>query len=127
MARTLKPAPKTVAIATANDTFSVEVGQGAADYANAHGMQVVYQNKYPADTTDVSAVVSAIKALNPDMILNGGHLDEALLLHRRSRSRTSTRRSSVFGRSRHAGLPQDAGQRCQLGVRRHAVVADGEV
>src|SRR5580704_17210495 len=49
MARTLKPAVKTVAISTANDTFSVEVGQGAADYANTHGMQVVYQNKYPAD------------------------------------------------------------------------------
>ena len=82
MARTLKPAPKTIAIATANDTFSVEVGQGAADYAAAHGFTVVYHDKYPADTTDVSAVVSAIKAVNPDIILNGGHLDEALLLQR---------------------------------------------
>jgi branched-chain amino acid transport system substrate-binding protein len=82
MARTLKPAPKTVAISTANDTFSVEVGQGAADYATAHGMQVVYQNKYPADTTDVSAVVSGIKAAKADIVLNGGHLDEALLLQR---------------------------------------------
>ena len=45
-------------------------------------MTVVYNNKYPADTTDVSAVVSAIKAANPDIILNGGHLDEALLLQR---------------------------------------------
>src|ERR1700733_230427 len=49
MARTLKPAPKTVAIATANDAFSVEVGGGAAAYATAHGMTVVYNNKYPAD------------------------------------------------------------------------------
>jgi branched-chain amino acid transport system substrate-binding protein len=82
MALTLNPKPKTVAIATANDAFSVEVGQGAADYATAHGMTVVYQDKYPADTPDVSAVVSAIKAANPDVILNGGHLDEALLLQR---------------------------------------------
>lgn len=82
MAGTLKPRPKTVAIATANDAFSVEVGAGAQEYAQAHGMQVVYNNKYPADTTDVSSVVSAIKALNPDIILNGGHLDEALLLQR---------------------------------------------
>jgi branched-chain amino acid transport system substrate-binding protein len=82
MALTEKPRPQTVAIATANDAFSEEVGQGAADYAVAHHMQVVYNNKYPADTTDLSAVVSAIKAANPDIVLNGGHLQEALLLQR---------------------------------------------
>jgi branched-chain amino acid transport system substrate-binding protein len=82
LALTMKPRPQTVAIATANDAFSIEVGQGAADYATAHGLKVVYNNKYPAFATDVSAVVSGIKAANPDIILNGGHLDEALLLHR---------------------------------------------
>lgn len=97
MARTLKPAPKTVAISTANDTFSVEVGQGAADYANAHGMQVVYQNKYPADTTDVSAVVSGIKAANADIVLNGGHLDEALLLQRTLKEQNVN--AKIFGYS----------------------------
>jgi branched-chain amino acid transport system substrate-binding protein len=97
MARTLKPAPKTVAISTANDTFSVEVGQGAADYATAHGMQVVYQNKYPADTTDVSAVVSGIKAANADIVLNGGHLDEALLLQRTFKEQNVN--AKIFGYS----------------------------
>ena len=82
MALTRKPRPQTVAVATANDAFSVEVGQGAADYATAHHMTVVYNNKYPADTTDLSSIVSGIKAVNPDIILNGGHLDEALLLER---------------------------------------------
>ncbi len=82
MALTEKPKPQTVAIATANDAFSVEVGQGAADYAAAHHLQVVYNNKYPADATDLSSVVSGIKAVNPDIVLNGGHLQEALLLQR---------------------------------------------
>jgi branched-chain amino acid transport system substrate-binding protein len=82
MALTQKPKPQTLAVASANDAFSQEVGQGAADYAAAHGIKVVYNNKYPADTTDLSAVVSAIKAANPDMVLNGGHLQEALLLQR---------------------------------------------
>lgn len=82
MALAQKPKPQTVAIATANDAFSTEVGAGAAEYATAHGLKVVYQNKYPSNTTDVSAVVSAIKAANPDIILNGGHLEEALLLNR---------------------------------------------
>ena len=76
------PRPKTVAVVAANDLFSLEVAQGAADYAQAHGMQVVYNNKYPADTTDVSSIASAIKAANPDIILNGGHLQDALLLQK---------------------------------------------
>ncbi|MGP6190890.1 MAG: amino acid ABC transporter substrate-binding protein [Vulcanimicrobiaceae bacterium] len=82
MALHLKPAPKTVAVVAANDLFSLEVAGGAADYAQAHGLSIVYNNKYPADTTDVSGVVSAIKAANPDLILNGGHLQDALLLQK---------------------------------------------
>lgn len=77
-----KPRPSTVAVVSANDAFSIEVAQGAADYATQHGLKVVYNNKYPSDTTDVSGVVSAIKAMNPDMILNGGHLQDALLLQK---------------------------------------------
>lgn len=77
-----KQKPQTVAIVSANDAFSVEVAQGAMDYANAHRLKVVYNKAYPADTTDVSGVVSAIKAANPDVILNGGHLQDAILLQK---------------------------------------------
>jgi branched-chain amino acid transport system substrate-binding protein len=82
MALHQKDKPKTVAVVAANDLFSLEVAQGAAAYAQQHGLQVVYNNKYPADTTDVSSIVSAIKAANPDIILNGGHLQDALLLQK---------------------------------------------
>lgn len=82
MALHANPKPKTVAVVAANDLFSLEVAQGAADYAQSHGIQVVYNNKYPADATDVSGVVSAIKSANPDLILNGGHLQDALLLQK---------------------------------------------
>ena len=77
-----KSPPKTVAIVAANDLFSLEVASGVRNFAAAHHLQVVYDNKYPADTTDVSSVVSAIKAANPDIILNGGHLQDALLLQK---------------------------------------------
>jgi branched-chain amino acid transport system substrate-binding protein len=82
MALAQKEKPKTVAVVAANDLFSLEVAAGAAAYATAHGLQVVYNNKYPADTTDVSGLVSGIKAANPDIILNGGHLQDALLLQK---------------------------------------------
>jgi branched-chain amino acid transport system substrate-binding protein len=78
----MSPPAKTVAISSANDAFSLEVAQGAAAAAKEHGIQVVYQDKYPVTTTDLSTVVSAIKAANPDIILNAGHLTDALLLHK---------------------------------------------
>ncbi|MGB8267697.1 MAG: amino acid ABC transporter substrate-binding protein [Candidatus Velthaea sp.] len=73
---------QTVAISSASDAFSLEVAQGAAAYATAHGIKVVYSNKYPSDATDVSGVITAIKASNPDLILNAGHLQDALLVQK---------------------------------------------
>ncbi|MFN2461013.1 MAG: amino acid ABC transporter substrate-binding protein [Candidatus Velthaea sp.] len=99
-----KPRPQTVAIASANDAFSTEVGQGAADYATTHGMKVVYNAKYPANTTDVSAVVTAIKAANPDIILNGGHLTEALLLQRTFKEQNVN--AKIFGYSVGPDTPE---------------------
>ena len=64
---------------------------------SATACNVVYNNKYPADTTDVSAVVSGIKAANPDIILNGGHLDEALLLQRTFKEQNVN--AKIFGYS----------------------------
>jgi branched-chain amino acid transport system substrate-binding protein len=45
-------------------------------------MKVVYNNKYPDTATDVSSLVSALKATNPDIILNAGHLRDALLVQK---------------------------------------------
>jgi branched-chain amino acid transport system substrate-binding protein len=78
----LNPRPKTLAISAASDAFSLEVQQGAVDWAKAHGIDVVYDNKYPETATDVSSVISAIKATNADLILNAGHLQDALLVHK---------------------------------------------
>ncbi len=100
MARTLKPAPANGRASRLSQrrVLGIEVGQGAADYGDGGtGITVVYQNKYPADTTDVSAVVSAIKAVNPDIILNGGHLDEALLLQRTFKEQNVN--AKIFGYS----------------------------
>ncbi len=82
MAMHSNPKPKTLAISAASDAFSLEVQQGAVDWAKAHGIDVVYDNKYPETATDVSSVISAIKATNPDLILNAGHLQDALLVNK---------------------------------------------
>ena len=75
-----RPPPKTVAVAYASDAFSEDVATSAIDYAQAHGLKVVYNNKYPVGATDVSSIVSAIKAASPDLILNAGHAEDALLI-----------------------------------------------
>jgi branched-chain amino acid transport system substrate-binding protein len=110
MALHLKPRPKTIAISAASDAFSLEVQAGAADYATAHGIKVVYNNKYPDTATDVSSVISAIKAANPDLILNAGHLQDALLVHKGLKEQNVQAKSvRLFGRPRYARLHDCAG------------------
>jgi branched-chain amino acid transport system substrate-binding protein len=82
MTKAQKPPAQTVGITAASDAFSQEVAQGAAAWANANGMKVVYNNKYPDTATDVSSIISALKATNPDVILNAGHLQDALLVQK---------------------------------------------
>jgi branched-chain amino acid transport system substrate-binding protein len=77
------PRPRTVAITGAGDPFSLEVQQGAVQSANDHLIKVVYAEHYNGeDGSSVTAAAAAIKAANPDMILNAGHLQDALQLHR---------------------------------------------
>jgi branched-chain amino acid transport system substrate-binding protein len=82
MAATLNPKPTTIAMLTANDNFSVEVAKAVEDYAPSKGMQVVFSKQYPAAAPDVSGLVSQAKATNPDIVMNSGHLAEAIAINK---------------------------------------------
>jgi branched-chain amino acid transport system substrate-binding protein len=82
LAATLNPKPATVAMLSADDNFSLEVAQAVNDYAPTKGLQVVYYSKYPNGSTDVSSLVAAAKAKNPDIVLNSGHLAEAIAINK---------------------------------------------
>jgi branched-chain amino acid transport system substrate-binding protein len=82
MAATLSPKPTTIAILSANDSFSVEVAQAIEEYAPSKGMSVVFNKKYPAAAPDVSGLVSQAKATNPDIVMNSGHLAEAIAINK---------------------------------------------
>ncbi|HEY3350858.1 MAG TPA: amino acid ABC transporter substrate-binding protein [Thermoanaerobaculia bacterium] len=71
---------KTVAVLGENEPFSKEVAAGGAEYAKERGLTVVYQELYPTGTQDVSALLTNIKAKNPDIVLGAGHLQDALLI-----------------------------------------------
>jgi branched-chain amino acid transport system substrate-binding protein len=76
---------RTVAILGENESFSKEVAAGAAEYAKEKKMSVVYDELYPTNAQDVSALLTAIKGKNPDLILGSGHLQDSLLIVKQSK------------------------------------------
>ena len=82
LAATLNPKPSTLALLTANDNFSVEVAKAVEEYAPTKGIQVVFSKQYPAAAPEVSGLVSQAKALNPDILMNSGHLAEAISINK---------------------------------------------
>lgn len=80
MALSLDPNLKTVAILVENDNFSLEVADGAKQFAESKGLKVIYNEKYPSATKDVSSLVTVVKGLNPDIILGAGHLQDSILI-----------------------------------------------
>jgi branched-chain amino acid transport system substrate-binding protein len=69
VARTIAPAPKTVALVGADAEFSNNVLTGARENAKKFGLQVVYDRSYPPNTVDFAPIVRAIQATNPDVVL----------------------------------------------------------
>src|SRR5512134_2351040 len=73
---------KTVAIVNEDTLFSKAAAAGAADTAKRKGMQVVFQEAYPKGNTDFSALLTKIKATNPDVIAAATYFDDAVALTR---------------------------------------------
>lgn len=72
--------PKTVrlALAMGDDVFSQDVRAGIVDAARKHGMELVIDDKLPDAFTDMSATLTKVKALKPDLLLISGHEKGAL-------------------------------------------------
>ena len=68
-----KPGSLKVAMSFENDPFSLDVRAGAVDKIKEHGMKIVVDDKMPRDLSDISATLTKIKALKPDIILVSGH------------------------------------------------------
>jgi len=81
----LDPEPKTIAIIVSNDLFPLSCAEGALEKSEELGLEVVLYEKYPADTTDVSALLSLVKDKNPDIFLTSGYTKDALMVMRQAR------------------------------------------
>jgi len=69
MAMAQNPKPRSVAIVAADAEFSVNASDGALENAKKHSLNVVYNRRYPPNTTDFAPIVRAIAATNPDVVV----------------------------------------------------------
>jgi branched-chain amino acid transport system substrate-binding protein len=83
MAATLNnPKPLTLFMLSADDNFSLEVANAIVTYAPTKGITVYPVKKYKNGATNLSAEVQAAKAASPDIVMNSGHLQEAIAINK---------------------------------------------
>ncbi|HEV8472480.1 MAG TPA: amino acid ABC transporter substrate-binding protein [Methylomirabilota bacterium] len=73
---------KTIAVVNEDTLFSKAAAAGAVDQAKKKGLQVVYQEAYPKGNTDFSALLTKVKAANPDILAAATYFDDAVALTR---------------------------------------------
>ncbi|MEW5910642.1 MAG: amino acid ABC transporter substrate-binding protein, partial [Thermodesulfobacteriota bacterium] len=80
MAAGLTPRPKTIALINENALFPQLGMDGAAEQAKGHGIEVVYKEKYPTGTKDLSSMLAAVREKKPDILLTAGYTADMILL-----------------------------------------------
>jgi branched-chain amino acid transport system substrate-binding protein len=68
-----KPQDVRIAMAFENDPFSLDVRAGVMDDASKFGMKIVIDDKLPRDLSDMTATLTKVKALKPDLLVISGH------------------------------------------------------
>ncbi|HKJ95610.1 MAG TPA: amino acid ABC transporter substrate-binding protein [Gammaproteobacteria bacterium] len=73
--------PSSVKIAGAfqNDPFSQDVRQGVVNEGKQYGMRMVIDDQLPPQLDDMSATLTKVKALKPDLLTVSGHAKGAIL------------------------------------------------
>jgi branched-chain amino acid transport system substrate-binding protein len=73
---------KTVAIINEDSIFPKATAQGTMELAKKKGLQVVFTEAYPQGTTDFSAILRRLGALNPDVLAAGTYFEDAVAITR---------------------------------------------
>lgn len=76
------PEVKRIAILARNDLFPVAIAQEMEKSAKDNGFEIVYFEKYAVNTMDHSAVLSQIKALNPDWVFATGYINDLVTIRK---------------------------------------------
>ena len=71
-----------MAIINEDSLFPQAVAQGAMELAKKKGLQLVFTEAYPQGTTDFSAILRRLGALNPDVLAAGTYFEDAVAITR---------------------------------------------
>lgn len=69
----MSPADVKVAIAVENDPFSLDIRAGVREDAAKYDMNIVVDEQLPRDLSDMSAILTKVKLLKPDLLVVSGH------------------------------------------------------
>lgn len=67
------PSSVRVAVAVENDPFSLDIRAGVLEDAAKFDMQIVVDEKLPRDLSDMSAILTKVKVIKPDVLIVSGH------------------------------------------------------
>lgn len=79
-----KPSSVKIAMAVENDPFSLDIRAGVLEEAERHGMKLVIDDKLPPEINDMSATLTKVKAVKPDLLVVSGHAKGATLVARQT-------------------------------------------
>jgi branched-chain amino acid transport system substrate-binding protein len=82
MIHEIDPKAKKVALAYEDSEFAKMVMAGAEEHAKKLGFEVVFKRTYPKGVTDLTPLLSALKAVRPDFVIGGGHFEDGQLFNR---------------------------------------------
>lgn len=62
-----------IAIDVENDPFSLDVRQGVVEAAQKHGIPIVIDDRLPPELNDMTATLTKVRAVKPDLLVVSGH------------------------------------------------------
>ncbi len=79
------PKPTTFACVVLDSAFTLPSIEGARHRSVELGLKEVYYGKYPANTTDFSGILTALKAKAPDLLYFGGYFPDSVAFYRQAK------------------------------------------
>lgn len=70
--------PKTAAYPVLDDPFALPVIEAMREKLEEGGIKTVYDDIYPASTSNFDSIANAVKAANPDLVANGAQFDDGI-------------------------------------------------
>ncbi|MFQ6065698.1 MAG: amino acid ABC transporter substrate-binding protein [bacterium] len=79
MIRKVDPTAKKVALVYEDSEFARMTLKGAEEHAKKLGFEVVFKRTYPKGVTDLTPLLSDLKAVKPEIVIGGGHYEDGQL------------------------------------------------